>query len=115
MTIDKRKHARIKPDDLSAVITISPPAPDNQITLKGLVLDMSASGIKIKLFSAMPANIPKSKIKIDMVMPKSGLPITIKGIIKRLDNQSECGIKYHQEHPDKTLDNLMFECIKRPY
>ena len=73
---------------------------------------MSASGIKIKLFSAMPDDIPESKITINVIMPQSGLPVVIKGIIKRLDNQSECGIQYFKEHPEEVVDNLLFECIK---
>lgn len=112
MAIDKRKHPRIKPQNLTATITIFPPEPKGEIHLEGLVLDMSASGIKIKLFSAMPNDIPKSKITINVTMPKSGIPIIIKGIIKRLDNQSECGIQYFKDHPNKEIDNLLFECIK---
>ena len=60
----------------------------------------------------MPDDIPKSKITITVTMPKSGLPVIIKGIIKRLDNQSECGIQYFKEHPNEEVDNLLFECIK---
>lgn len=112
MLIDKRKHARIKPQNLTATITIFTPDSKGEIHLEGDVLDMSASGIKIKLFSAMPDDIPESKISINVTMPKSGLPVVIKGIIKRLDNQSECGIQYFKDHPKEIVDNLLFECIK---
>lgn len=112
MGIDNRKHARIRPKSLTAIITIFPPIPDEEIHLEGTVLDMSASGIRIKLFTAMPTDIPKSKIKINLTMPKSGLPITIRGIIKHLDTPSECGINYTKEHQNKEIDNLLFECIK---
>ncbi|WP_426369993.1 PilZ domain-containing protein [Pseudocolwellia sp. HL-MZ7] len=114
MNIDNRKHARVKPQSLTANITIFTPTDDTEIHLEGQVLDMSMAGIKIKLFSAMPENIAKSKIKIkiNLLMPKSGLPVTIKGVIKRLDNDSECGIQYYKDHPDKEIDNLLFECIK---
>jgi hypothetical protein len=112
MNIENRKHSRVKPQSLTANITIFAPTDDTEIHLEGQVLDMSMAGIKIKLFSAMPENIPKSKIKINLLMPKSGLPVTIKGIIKRLDNDSECGIQYYKDHPDKEIDNLLFECIK---
>ncbi|MDO7083291.1 PilZ domain-containing protein [Pseudocolwellia sp. AS88] len=112
MNADKRKHERIKPQSLTANITIFAPSNDSEIHLEGLVLDMSTAGIKIKLFSAMPENIPKSKIRINLLMPKSGLPLTIKGVIKRLDNNSECGIQYYKDNPNKEIDNLLFECIK---
>ena len=112
MLIDKRKHARIKPKNLTATITIFTPDPKEEIHLEGDVLDMSASGIKIKLFSPMPDDIPESKISINVKMPKSGLPVVIKGVIKRLDNQSECGIQYFKDHPEEVVDNLLFECIK---
>jgi hypothetical protein len=112
MVIDNRRHTRVKPQSLTAIITIFPPTPEDEIHLEGTVLDMSTSGIRIKLFSAMPTDIPKSKIKINFTMPKSGLPITIKGIIKHLDTKSECGINYVNDHPSELMDNLLFECIK---
>lgn len=113
MQLDKRKHPRYAaPEALNALITISPPLPDKSILLEGTVLDMSQRGIKIKLSSPVPVNIPESKILIDIVMPRSGLPVKIRGQIRHINDESECGINYLNEHSDDELDNLLFECIK---
>ncbi len=112
MQAEKREHPRFASSDLSAVITISPPPPDELISLEGTVLDMSQKGIRIKLNAAMPCDIPTSKILINIVMPKSGLPIKIHGFIRHMSNESECGINYHNDHSDDELENLLFECVK---
>jgi len=112
MQIDKREHPRYTSSDLNAVITISPPAPDELIVLEGTVLDMSRKGVKIKLHSPMPDNIPASKILINIVMPQSGLPVKIRGVIRHMNEESECGIHYHEDHCEDELKNLLFECIK---
>jgi hypothetical protein len=109
---DQRKFPRYTSSDLNAVITISPPPPDEGINLEGTVLDMSQKGIKIKLHSAMPNNIPTSKILINIVMPQSGLLVKIRGSIRHMNDESECGINYHQDHCEDELENLLFECIK---
>ena len=112
MSIENRKHERFKPQGLDAIITIYPPAPKEEIYLQGTVVDMSYSGIRVKLCSAMPTDIPESKILINFTMPKSGLPIKIKGIIRHIDAESECGVKYAQQYPKDEVDELMLECIK---
>jgi len=112
MPIDQRKYPRYTSSNLNAVITISPPPPDEWISLEGSVLDMSQKGIKIKLHSPMPNDIPTSKILINIVMPKSGLVVKIRGFIRHMNNASECGIKYHNDHCEDELKNLLFECIK---
>jgi len=112
MQMDKREYPRYTSSDLSAVITISPPPPDELISLKGTVLNMSQNGIKIKLHSAMPETIPTSKILINIIMPKSGLLVKIRGFIRHINEESECGINYHKAHKEDELKNLLFECIK---
>ena len=112
MENNQRERPRFNPQGLDAVISISPPQPAEVINLVGNVVDMSYSGIKIKLHEAMPVDIPKSKIEINIKMPESNVPITIKGIIKHLNDDSECGVKYSNEHSEDKVDDLMFECIK---
>ena len=112
MQRDQRKYPRYASSDLHAVITISPPPPNALISLEGIVLDISHKGIKIKLNSAMPDNIPTSEILIYIVMPKSGLPVKIHGLIRHVSDESECGINFHEDHSENELNNLLFECIK---
>jgi hypothetical protein len=110
--IEQREHPRYTSSDLNAVITISPPPPDEWIHLEGTVLDMSHTGIKIKLHSAMPDGIPTSKILINIIMPKSGLLVKVHGFIRHMSDASECGINYHKDHSEDELKNLLFECVK---
>ena len=112
MQMNKRESPRYSPSDLTAVITISPPAPSEWISLKGTVLDMSQKGIRIKLYSAMPNNIPESKVLITIVMPKSGLEVKIHGSIRHISEETEYGVHYHKEHCKEELNNLLFECVK---
>ncbi len=73
---------------------------------------MSYSGIKIKLPAAMSENIPQSKSRIDIKIQGSGIPITIRGVIKHWKDDSVFGLHYSHEHPENEVGDLMFECIK---
>jgi hypothetical protein len=110
--MENRKHVRFEPKGLLAIITISPPYPHEKILLQGLVVDMSCSGIRIKLFTAMPADIPESKVEIHLNVPESAFPIAIKGVIRHVNLDSEWGLKFAENHPKQEVDDLLFECIK---
>lgn len=110
--IENRKHPRFNPQGLIANITIAPPPPAENILLKGIVIDMSYTGIKIKLSEMMPKDIPESNIQINLNLPESGLPFTIKGVIKYMNDDSECGMNYSNEHEEHDIDDFMFECVK---
>ncbi len=112
MDTDKRRHPRFSPNGLTANITILPPPPDQKIILKGTIVDMSYTGIKIKLNTAIKNKLPESEITITLTMPESGVPITIRGIIKHINTDSECGLQYSEKHSEHEMDDLMFECIK---
>ncbi len=72
---------------------------------------MSYTGIKIQLNTPFPANISTSEIRILIIMPQSGLPISIHGIIRHCSKHNEYGLQFSNA-TDSHLDNLMFECIK---
>ncbi|MCF6252904.1 MAG: PilZ domain-containing protein [Methylococcaceae bacterium] len=112
MDTDKRRHPRFSPKGLTANITIFPPPPDQKIILKGTIVDMSYTGIKIKLNTAIKNKLPESEITITLTMPESGVPITIRGIIKHINTDSECGLQYSEKYSEHEVDDLMFECIK---
>ena len=112
MSKNNRRHVRFNPKGLMATITIYQPLIDEDIHLQGNVIDMSYSGIRIKLLSAMPADISQSKIKIAVTMPKSGIAITIKGSIRHFNEEAEYGMHYSEDHNEHAVDDFMFECIK---
>ncbi len=110
--IEKRKHVRFDPKGVLANITIYPASPHEKISLQGVVVDMSCSGIKIKLFSAIPTDIGESKMEIDLTLPKSAFPIAIKGVIRHVNPQSEMGFKFAEDQAKQGIDDLLFECVK---
>ncbi len=109
MNAEKRAHNRIEPKELSAHITIKRP-PDEELLTNGIVIDISYSGIKIKLDSPIIAET-NDQITIDMKLPQSGIPISIHGVVKHRLPDSQCGIYFGDLHPEESVDDLMFECV----
>jgi len=112
MTEDNRKHPRFCPNELAASISIEPPPPDEKLTFDGTVVNISYTGIKIKLNTPLDIDIPNCLLHINLTLPESGVPVTIRGTIKHLNNNAECGLQYTEKNPEHAVDNLMFECIK---
>lgn len=112
METDKRKHHRFCPENILAKITMTLESPVKKISYEGSVVDMSYTGIKIKLNSPINIDIKEAKINIELTMPESRIPISIRGIIKHLDKKLEYGLQYIEKNLGQDIDNLMFECIK---
>ncbi len=112
MTSEKRTHPRFLPDGLIASIAVKLTPPDKEIVVEGKIIDMSYTGIKIQLNTPLPSNISTGEIRIMMIMPQSGLPISIHGIIRHCSEQGEYGLNFSGKHAEHHIDNLMFECIK---
>ncbi|MCP4271934.1 MAG: PilZ domain-containing protein [Gammaproteobacteria bacterium] len=112
MEAEQRKHPRFNPKGLVVTIDLMPLSSEEHLYLEGTIIDMSYSGIKIRLSSEMPAQVPESKIKIHLTLPDSDIPVTINGVIKHKSEKSEFGLHYSDHHSEDQVDNLMFECVK---
>ena len=112
MNQENRKYPRFCPNDLTASISIEPPPPGEKLTLEGTVINMSHAGIKIKLNTPVDIDIQKSALLINLTLPESGVPVTIRGMIRHLNNDSEYGFEYSERFQKSEADKLMFECIK---
>lgn len=112
MDTDKRKHPRFSPNGLEANINIDLPPPGGEINLEGTVIDMSYTGVKIKLNHPFNTNISESQILINLTLPESGVPVSIRGVIKHISPEAEYGLQYSEMHSEQNVDDLMFECIK---
>jgi hypothetical protein len=110
MQKDKRLHPRYMPQGIQASITFEHP-PHDPLCTNGEVIDISCTGIKIKLSTPLAA-IMDGKIKILLVLPDSGIPLTITGIIKHQKSPSECGLQYENSVSNDVFNDFMFECIK---
>ncbi|RLA22659.1 MAG: PilZ domain-containing protein [Gammaproteobacteria bacterium] len=110
MYAEKRLHPRVKPKNLTAHITINRP-PDETLAMDGTVVDLSYSGIKIKLSTPLIAEI-NDQITINLQLPKSGIPIRIHGVVVHRRSAIECGLHFVDQPPRQAIDDLMFECVK---
>lgn len=108
MSIEKRNHRRLQPKGLLAGIRFN--AVDQEIALDADILDISYSGIRVKLKQPIAKEID-GHIKITMTLPESGTSFSVHGLLKHQHNESECGIHY-ADHIDGSIDDVMFECIE---
>ena len=77
------------------------------------MLDMSYSGIRIKLTSAMPDNLTDSDVKISLKLPNSDVSCIIKGHIRHISESTELGLQYASHHKEGDVDQFMFECVRK--
>ncbi|WP_305909336.1 PilZ domain-containing protein [Methylomarinum sp. Ch1-1] len=112
MDQEKRVHPRFLPKDLFADVIIEPPAPEEEIVVEGDIVNLSYSGIKIRLRSPLHTEIDHCNIKIAIIMPQSGIPISIHGLVKYINEPYEYGLQFAADHTEQSVDNLMFECIR---
>lgn len=112
MDAEKRHHPRFSPEGLSAHLIIEPLSTRNSIIIEGNIIDMSYRGIRLKLQHPLQQSFEQAHIRIVFHLPLSGVPLTIHGMIRHLNGDSDCGLQYADHHAEDDLDELMFECIK---
>lgn len=110
METEKRAYPRYSPEGLRAGIAVEKPGHD-LICMTGEIIDISCTGIKIKLDSPITANLI-GKVRIEFELPKSGVPVKISGAIKHWESSSVFGLYFAEENPYDFMDSLLFECIK---
>jgi len=108
---ENRFRKRFHPEGLAAHIIINPQL-GVEISIEGQVVDMSYGGIKIKLKEPFAHAVEEAELSIKMILPESGVPVSIRGRIKHIVNREEYGLKYSERHTEFELDDLMFECVK---
>ena len=106
---ERRQSPRYNPPGLMATIILE--SVSDTLNLEGEVVDISHTGVKIKLNTPMPISIDH-KIRIEFFLPDSGIPFSISGILKHHNSQGELGLHYVDYPVVEALDSFMFECIK---
>jgi len=81
-----------------------------ETSLSGEILDISRTGIRIKLSKPLGKSV-NDNLKITMSLPESGSPITVHGTLKHLHSDTEYGVHY-TDHIDGSVDDMLFECVK---
>ena len=108
MTTEKRNHKRIKPKNLQAGLIFD--SENQEISLDADIVDISYSGIRVKLKHPIVANMV-GNIRINMILPESNTAFCIHGILKHQTEDDECGLNY-VDHIDGSIDDVMFECLE---
>ena len=108
MKNEKRNHLRVKPQGLQADVVFN--TYTQEITLDADILDISYSGIRVKLKNPIADKIC-GPIKINLLLPESKTPFSVHGILKHQQSELECGVHY-VDHVEGSIDDLMFECIE---
>jgi len=109
MKPERRDHQRVKAGNVQANVS-SLNASKSEVPLNGEILDISRTGIRIKLSEPLGQNI-NDNLKITMVSPVSGVPFTVHGTLKALHSDTEFGLHYTQNE-DGSVDDMLFECVK---
>lgn len=106
--IERRLHPRVCPQGLRATIFVE--TQPEALSFEGDVLDISLTGIKIRLDK--PSSDLDGNIRIVVSLPETGIPLTISGILKHQRNLSEVGLHYIDQPENDKLDRFLFECTK---
>lgn len=108
MKSEKRNHKRIKPKGLKAGLVFN--SKNQEIALDADILDISYSGIRVKLKKPIAADM-EGNIRINMTLPESNAPFCVHGILKHRASDDECAFHY-VDHIHGSIDDLMFECVE---
>jgi len=111
MQTERRSYPRFKLQDLKASITFEDAGCKQQVT-EGAVLDISYTGIKLKLDTPMSPRM-NSTIRIVLTLPETGIPLNISGLIKHQTSAVELGLHYIDSPRQDVFNDLIFECFKR--
>ncbi|MEQ1528815.1 MAG: PilZ domain-containing protein [Methylococcales bacterium] len=111
MNSERRKYPRFNLTGVVATLTLNHPSLA-QLRVNGEVMDMSHSGIKIHLDTPIFEKLDGRQIIIELVLPESGIPLTIRGVIKHQLSSSEYGLYYESLSDQDGLDKFIFECTK---
>lgn len=106
---ERRLSPRINPSGIKASIYLEPC--HEAAYMEGEVVDISYTGIKIRL-ATPTADAMDGRIKIQVYLPDSGIPLSITGILKHRNNQNEIGVHYVGDPNVLEMDRFMFECTK---
>ena len=108
MKHEKRSQRRVKPNNVKADV-FSTHSSEEEIDLDAEILDISRTGIRIKLSDPLDTSL-HDRLKITMFLPESGTPFTVHGILKHQHSESEYGL-HLSDHVEGSVDDMIFECV----
>lgn len=113
MNPEKRNQPRFTPQHILAQLAIVPPNALSPITCDGTVEDLCYGGIRIRLDQPLPRGLDEAQVRIAITLPKSGLSLSINGVIKYAVQSGTVGMQFADPNQGEAeLDDFMFECVK---
>lgn len=110
--MEKRRYPRYKTTKLKALIILSPTADDVELQIEGEVLDMSMSGLKIKLHAPLPVDLGEARIKILLSSAHSKVPMQISGMIRYQSLSTQYGLQFAADNAPQAINDFLFECAR---
>lgn len=107
---ERRQYPRLNPDGMKASIALTP-YEGSPTVIEGDVVDISFSGIKIRLKAPLTSNLAGS-IRIGLSLPDTGIPFYINGILKHQASPTELGLHYIDSPNVIAMDKFILECVK---
>ena len=108
MKHEKRSQRRVKSKNVKADV-FSTHSPEEEIALNAEILDISRTGIRIKLSNPLDTSL-HDRLRITMFLPESGAPFTVHGLLKHQHSETEYGL-HLSDHIEGSIDDMIFECI----
>ncbi len=109
MKPERRSHQRVKPKNVQVDVSPSDFS-DQETAVNAEILDISRTGIRIKLSKPIDTST-QDKLCITMVLPESGVPFIVHGLLKHQHSKTEYGLHY-TDHAEASIDDMIFECVK---
>jgi PilZ domain len=107
---DRRKYPRLNPEGMKASVVLTP-YEGNATVIEGDVVDISFTGIKIRLKAPLTGNL-EGLIRIGLNLPDTRIPFYINGILKHQATPTELGLHYIDSSNVIDLDKFILECVK---
>jgi len=108
MKHEKRSQRRVKSRNVKAGV-FSTHSSEEELDLDAEIIDISRTGIRIKLCAPLDTNI-HDRLKITMFLPESGATFTVHGVLKNQHSETEYGLHLF-DHVEGSVDDMIFECI----
>ncbi len=108
MATEKCASSRLMPKGFPTAIMFN--STSQEIALDADILDISYTGIRVKLKQPIASNIV-GYIKITMILPESGTPFSVHGILSHRHTAYASAVHY-SDHIVGSIDDVMFLCIE---
>ena len=110
--MEKRQYPRYKTTKLKALVSLFISPHSAPVQIEGDVLDVSMTGVKIKLHSELPANLGEAKVKISLSSLHSKVPMQINGMIRYKSLTTQFGLQFAADNAPQDISDFLFECAR---